>query len=308
MLVVPFLDGRSAFPGELLQTHLDLPQLVGHHGSLDAYLAGGLVYKVYGFVRHEPVCYIAVGQSGGGLECFVLYLDPVVGLVFVPQATEDLHRLLFRRLVDQDGLEATLQCRVWLYQLAVLVDGRRPDDLQVAPGQGGLEYVPRVHRPLGPPGPGDVVQFVDKEDNPSLGVLNLVYYPLQPLLELASKLRSGHERAQVHGYHASVSQDLGYVALDHLFGQTFDDCGLADAGFPDQDGVVLGSAREDLDHALYLRVEPNDGIELAIPGELRDVTAVLGEHALRVAFGVRFAPPKLAQGAPGRLLGQADLT
>src|SRR5918997_1154516 len=299
MLVVPFLNGRGAFPGELLQPHLELPQLVGHHGSLDAYLAGGLVYKVYGFVRHEPVCYVAVGQSGGGLECFVLYLYPVVGLVFVPQAPEDLYRLLFRRLVDHYRLEATLQRCVWLYQLAVLVDGRRPDHLHVAPGQGGLEYVPRIHRPLGSPGPGDVVQFVDKEDDLSLGAFDLVYDALQPLLELAEKLRSGHERAHVQGYHASVPQDLGYVALDHLFGQPFDDRGLADAGFADQDGVVLGSAREALDHALYLRVAPDDGIELAVPGELCDVTAVLGEHALRVAFGVRFASPKLAQGAPG---------
>ena len=57
---------------------------------------------------------------------------------------------------------------------------------------------------------------------------------------------------------------LGHVAADDALRETFDDRGLADAGFADQHRVVLGAAREHLDDAADLFVAADDRVELAL--------------------------------------------
>jgi hypothetical protein len=55
----------------------------------------------------------------------------------------------------------------------------------------------------------------------------------------------------------------GTSPLDDVLGQALDDGGLADTGLADQDGVVLGAAREDLHDPLDLLLAPDDRVELA---------------------------------------------
>jgi hypothetical protein len=61
----------------------------------------------------------------------------VVGLVAVAQALEDLDGLLGGRRVDVDRLEAALERPVLLDVLAVLVEGRGADALDLSAGEGG---------------------------------------------------------------------------------------------------------------------------------------------------------------------------
>ena len=89
----------------------------------------------------------------------------MVRLVPVAQPLEDRHRLLDRRLADEDRLEAPLQRRVLLDVLAVLVERRRADALQLAAGQRRLHHVGGVHRALGRAGADHRVQLVDEEDH-----------------------------------------------------------------------------------------------------------------------------------------------
>ena len=71
-----------------------------------------------------------------------------------------------------------------------------------------------------------------------------------------------------------VLQAFRHVARDDALRQTFDDGGLADAGLADQHGVVLGAARKHLHDAADFLVAPDDGIELAGRGRLREVARV----------------------------------
>src|SRR6185312_5179190 len=57
-----------------------------------------------------------------------------------------------------------------------------------------------------------------------------------------------------------------------------DDGRLADAGLADQHRVVLGAAREDLHDPLDLGLTTDDGIELALGCELREVAPELVEQ------------------------------
>ena len=182
--------------------------------------------------------------------------------------------LLERRLLDHDRLEAALEGGVALDVLAVLVERRRADALQLAARQRRLEDVRGVDGALGRAGADERVQLVDEEDR-VVGVAQLLDDLLEALLELAAVLGAGDERADVERQDALVEQRLRHVAGDDALGQALGDGGLADARLADQGGVVLGAAREDLDDPLDLLLAADDRVELAGPGGIGQVDAEL---------------------------------
>ena len=186
-----------------------------------------------------------------------------------------------RRLADDDRLEAPLERGILLDVLAVLVERRRADGVQLAARQHRLEHVGRVHRAFRGAGADDGVELVDEEDDLAGGIGDFLEDRLQPLLELAAVLRAGDQRAHVERDDLLVLQPLGHVLPHDALGQAFDDGGLADAGLADEDRVVLGPARQHLDHAADLVVAADDRIELALARELGEVAAVALERLIR---------------------------
>ena len=204
-------------------------------------------------------------------------------LVAVAQAAQDLDGVVDRRLVDADLLEAPLQRGVALEVLAVLVERRRADRLQLAARQRRLEDRGRVDRALGRARADEVVELVDEQDDvAALG--DLLHHLLQALLELTAVLRPGDQRREVERVDLLALQQLGHRVRGDAGGEALDDGGLADAGLADQHGVVLRAAREDLHHALDLGLAPDHRVELALGGELGQVAAELVEQlgALRL--------------------------
>ena len=255
---------------------------------LDAHPRGGLVDQVDRLVGQEAVGDVAVGELGGGLERLVGDLDPVVLLVALAQALEDLHGLLGGGLVDLDLLEAALERRVALEVLAVLVERRRADRLQLAAGQRRLEDRGGVDRALGGARADEVVELVDEQDDvAALG--DLLHHLLEALLELAAVLRAGDQGGQVERVDLLVLEQLGHLAVGDARGEALDDGGLADAGLADQHRVVLGAAREDLHDPLDLGLAADDRVELALGGELGQVAAELVEQ-LRGLLALAGAP------------------
>ena len=217
-------------------------------------------------------------QDGRGDERGVLDPDLVVLLVPFAQAAQDRDGVLDPRLADEDGLEAPLEGGVLLDVLAVLVEGRRADGVQLAAGEHRLEHVRGVHRALGGARADDGVELVDEQDDLAVRVGDLLEDGLEPLLELAAVLGAGHERAEVERDDPLVLEALGHVAADDALGEALDDRRLADARLADQHRVVLGPAREDLDDPADLVVATDDRVELALPGERGQVAAVLLER------------------------------
>ena len=147
--------------------------------------------------------------------------------------------------------------------LAVLVERRRADAVQLAARERGLEHVGRVDRAFGAARADERVQLVDEEDDVAAGLGDLRQHGLQPLLELAAVLRAREQRAEVERHDALVLQALGHVAGDDAVGEPLDDRGLADARIADQHGVVLAPPREHLHDAPDLGVAADHRIELA---------------------------------------------
>ena len=63
-------------------------------------------------------------------------------------------------------------------------------------------------------------------------------------------------------------EDLGHVVAHDALREALDDRGLADARFADEHRVVLGPTGQDLDDPLDLLGPPDDGVELALAGEV----------------------------------------
>src|SRR5438876_6801611 len=91
---------------------------------------------------------VAVGEDRRGAQRLVGDLAAVVRLVAVAEAAQDLNGVVDRRLLDADLLEASLEGGVALEVLAVLVERRRADRLELAAGEGRLQDGCRVDRAL----------------------------------------------------------------------------------------------------------------------------------------------------------------
>src|SRR5690606_24693090 len=124
------------------------------------------------------------------------------------------------------------------------------------------------------------VQLVDERDDLAVGLVDLLEYGLQPLLELAAVLRAGDERREVERHELLVLERVGDVTRDDALGEPFDDGRLADARFADRRGVVLGAPGQHLADAADLGIPTDDRVELAALRDLGEVDAVLLERAL----------------------------
>ena len=197
LAVVLLLLERRLLDLELHDPAGDRVELLRHRVDLGADHRAGLVDEVDRLVGQEAVGDVAVRERRRRDQRGVLDPDAVVDLEALPQPAQDRDRVLDRRLVDHDRLEAALQCRILLDVLAVLVERGGADAVQLAARQHRLEHVAGVHRALGLAGADDGVQLVDEQEDPPLRRLDLLQHRLQALLELAAVLGAGEQRAHV---------------------------------------------------------------------------------------------------------------
>ncbi|CAB4700066.1 unannotated protein [freshwater metagenome] len=309
----PLLGGGVALLLERELLHLeslDLPtelvDLLG--GGLDLHPQPGrcLVDQVDRLVGQVATGDVAVGERGGRDQRGVGDPDAVVGLVLLLDAAQDLDGVLDRRLADQHLLEAAFEGGVLLDALAVLVERRGADHVQLAARQHRLEHVAGVHGGVAAgTGADDGVQLVDEGDDLPAGVLDLLEHGLEALLELAAVLRTGDHRRQVEAEHPTALQRVGHVAGDHPLGETLDDGGLTDAGLADQDGVVLRAPTEHLDDPPDLGIAADHGVEAALLGGGGQVDGVLLQRLIRRLGSLARDPAVAAHG--GQALTQTRL-
>src|SRR5216683_7671843 len=201
----------------------------------------------------------------------------VVLLVQRLHAVQDVDRLRERRLVHVNGLKPALEGHVLLDVLAVLVQSRRADALDLSASKCGLEDIGSVDSTFRRAGADESVKLVDEQHDLTTRP-DLVEDFLESLFELAAVLGAGDQGAHVEGQHALVLKRLRNVTHVDLLRQTLSDRGLAHAGLADEGRVVLGSAAQDLNHALDLHLAPYDRIQLVPARELGEVAAELVEQ------------------------------
>jgi hypothetical protein len=125
------------------------------------------------------------------------------------------------------------------------------------------------------------VHLVDERDDLAVAVADLLEHGLEPLLELTAIFGARDHRREVESHQSLVPQRLRHVTGHDALGQSFDDGGLADAGFADEDRIVLGTPRQHLHHPADLGVTADDRIELSVAGARGEIDAVLVQSLVR---------------------------
>ncbi len=254
----------------------------------DAQARAGLVDQVDRLVGQVAVGDVAVCKVRRRDQAAVGDVHAVVCLVAVAQSFEDVDRVGDRRLGNLDRLEPALEGRVLLEVLAVLVERRRADRLQLASCQHRLQDRSRVDRAFGRTRSDERVELVDEQDDVAAR-LDLLEHLLEALFEVAAVARPGDQCAEVERVELLAGDRLRHLAAHDLLRESLDDRGLADAGLADEYGVVLGAPRQHLHDALDLVLPPDDGIELVLARELRQVATELVEDE-RTLWGLASAP------------------
>ena len=287
---VRLLAQRFPLDLQLHDAALNFVQLDGQRVDLGPQRRGGFVDEIDGLVGQEAVADVAVGQHGRGDQGRILDPDAVVNLVALPQAAQHADGVLDRGLRDEHGLKAALERRVLLDVLAVLVEGRGPDRVQLAAREHRLQHVGRVDRALRGAGSHHRVQLVDEQHDGTGRVGHLREHGLEPLFELAAVLGAGNQGTHVEGDNPFPFQALGHVLSHDPLRETLHDGRLADTGLADQHRVVLRTPREHLHETADFLVPTDDRVELALTRELRELAPVALERFV-LGFRVRVGDP-----------------
>ena len=135
-------------------------------------------------------------------------------LIALFQAAEDGDGVLDRRLIDLHGLEAALERGVLFDILAVLVERRGTDAVQLAAGEHRLEQVAGVHAAFGLAGADNGVQLIDEQQDASLPLAHFLEHGLEPFLEFAAVLCARDQRAHVE--RSPMSTGLFFVLRERM--------------------------------------------------------------------------------------------
>src|SRR4029453_17769810 len=143
-LVLLIVDRRVLLLRDAIELALRLAEGRRRRRMAQADARGGLVDEVDRLVGQMPVRDIADRQIRRSAHGLVRDGHLVVLLVSLPDAEQDVDGLLHRRFLDHHRLEPALEGRVALDVLAVLVERRRTDALELAAGWWALEIDARV--------------------------------------------------------------------------------------------------------------------------------------------------------------------
>ena len=126
------------------------------------------------------------------------------------------------------------------------------------------------------------MDLVDEENDAALGLRHFVDDAFEAFLKFSLVLRACHECAHVERVELLVFQVLRHVAAHDALRQSLYDGRFARARLADKNGVVLGAAREDLQHAAYLFVAPDDGVEFAFARLAHEVAGIFFQSLVGV--------------------------
>ncbi len=134
-------DSRFLLLRQLFQPLLHRLDGRGRCKDTETHFRARLIDEVDGLIRQIPVGDIPGGKPHRSLDRLVRDADAVMGFVFILQSLKDQDRLVLGGLLNLDRLESALQRRVLLDVLAVLIQRRSADELNLTSRQRRLENV-----------------------------------------------------------------------------------------------------------------------------------------------------------------------
>src|SRR4029453_9114620 len=197
-------------PGNLL---VELPEARWSGHPPDPQPRARLVDQVDRLVGQEAIRDIPVGHLSCSHQSLIGDGDPVVRLVTVAKATQDIDGVRDGWLGYLDRLEAPLQSVVLLHILPVLVQRGGADGLQLTARQHRLEDAGSVNRTLGRPRPDKGMDLIDEQTNVPARLYLLEHF-LQALLEITAITAACNQRTKIEGVNLLVPECLWNITTD----------------------------------------------------------------------------------------------
>ena len=199
-----------------------------------------LVYQVDGLVGQEAVVHILVAGIDGKVESLFVVAHAMKLLVLMAQLAQNMFGFLRGGLWYVYLLEPTHKSLGTRKMAIVFLVGCRTDETNAARLQIGLEHVRGIHRALAYCACAHQgMNLVDIDDVRIALFENAVHNLLDAVLEIATILGTGQQRADVELVNSAALQSLGHVALFYHTGQSPYQCSLTHTRFAHVQRVIL---------------------------------------------------------------------
>src|SRR6202158_500870 len=271
-----FVRGNGTFHPVRDELHalLHFADFFGNAGLAELDARAGFVDQIDGLIGKETVGNIAVRGVDRGAQRLVRIAVGVAIFVTLANPGDDLNGFLFVGHGHLHGLEAALERAIFFNRLAIFAGGGGTDALNFATRKRGLENVGGIQRAFRRSCANQRVQLVDEDDG-VLALHQFLHDGLETLFKLAAIFCAGDDQREVQTKDALIRQEGRNVAVGNPLRQAFDNGGLADAGFADQDGIIFGAAAKNLNDALDFAFAANERVERAFRSCLGQIAANL---------------------------------
>src|SRR5262245_45232327 len=163
-------------------------------------------------------------------------------LVTLFQTAQDRNRVFNAWLADVDLLETAFERGIFLDVLLVFRESCGAHASELTTSQRRLQHVRSVNRTFSGARADECVQFVDKENDLSLRVLDFFENCFQSIFKLTTILRAREHRAEIECDQSFITQSLRHVAGDDSLRESFDDRSLTNARLTTQNRIVFCSS------------------------------------------------------------------
>mmetsp|Transcript_9636 Transcript_9636/g.12553 ORF Transcript_9636/g.12553 Transcript_9636/m.12553 type:complete len:245 (-) Transcript_9636:801-1535(-) len=202
---------------------------------------------------------------------------------FIPwlEATKNTHSVLRTWLINHDLLESTFQSFVSLDVFSILINSCSTNTAEVTTSQCRFQEIRSIHRSLSSTSTYDRMHFVNEQNDFSITLLNFLQNSLETFFEFTTHTSTSHKCTKVESNQTAWwFEGIGDIPSNHTLCNTFRNRCLADTRISNEDRIILGSTRQDLNSPTNFVVSPNDRIELSLFGTFRKINAIFKQGVI----------------------------
>src|SRR3989344_5706182 len=124
------------------------------------------------------------------------------------------------------------------------------------------------------------MEFINKEEDFAFGPLDFFNNRLEPFLKFAAVFGTRNERPEIKRYDFTAAKTLGHITRDNAGREPVHNRRLPDTRFSDQYRIIFCAARQNLYHAAYFRITPDNRIQFIFTRKTREIARIFLEHLI----------------------------
>ena len=137
------------------------------------------------------------------------------------------------------------------------------------------------------------MHFINEENNAAFRCSDFTQNSFEALLKFAAEFCSSNQRAHIESQELLVLEAFRHIAIDDTECEPLDNGSLTNTGFSDENRIVFGPARENLNRPTDFFIAANDRIKLTVPccfGQIARIflQRIIGIFSCRIVCGATF--------------------